>query len=49
MTIVMDIQILTILFLFLFSFIFISDFTFLFSLLYFSGKMMKKAHDKEVT
>ena len=42
---VMGIRTLTI----LFFFSFISDFTFLFLLLYFPGKMMKKAHDKEVT
>ena len=42
---VMGIRTLTI----LFFFSFISDFTFLFSLLYFPGKTMKKARDKEAT
>ena len=36
-------------FIFLFFSFISSDFTFLFSLLYFLGKTMKKARDKEVT
>ena len=43
----MSIRTLTIFFSFLLFYFIFSDFTFLF--LYFIGKTMKKAHDKEVT
>ena len=46
---VMGIRTLTFLFLFFFSFILFLILLFFFSLLYFPEKIMKKAHDKEVT